>query len=152
MFGRENLDADELPLTSVEGIDDTTAEMLTEHGVASIQHLATSEPGELCDRTIVPLERVVDWIDQALLIRYLKRSIVVSRGLGIRAASDLAIVHARGDEALLGSLAEKTLLVTRRDWTTQNNAAQVASQLQLYGADLAAVIFNRSNDMLASDR
>jgi hypothetical protein len=110
VFGRENLDADELPLTSVEGIDDTTAELLTEHGVASIQHLATSEPGELCDRTILPLERVVDWIDQALLIRYLKRSIVVSRGLGIRAATDLAIVHARGDEALLGSLAEKSAI------------------------------------------
>jgi succinoglycan biosynthesis transport protein ExoP len=65
---------------------------------------------------------------------------------------DSAPVLRLSDPLILGSLAEKTLLVTRRDWTTQNNAAQVASQLQLYGADLAAVIFNRSNDMLASDR
>lgn len=108
LFGSSASDADELALTSVEGVDDTTAELLSEHGVSSIQHLATSEPGELCDRTILPLDRVVDWIDQALLIRYLKGGITVSRGIGIRAASDLAIVHMRGDSGLLGSLAEKT--------------------------------------------
>jgi hypothetical protein len=108
LFGSAATDAAELPLTGVEGIDDTTAELLTEHGVASIQHLATSEPGELCDRTLLPVERVVDWMDQALLIRYLKANIAVSRGLGIRAATDLALVHMRGDTNLLSSLAEKT--------------------------------------------
>lgn len=107
LFGSAAVDAEELPLTGVEGIDDTTAELLTEHGVASIQHLATSEPGELCDRTLLPMERVVDWMDQALLIRYLKGNIAVSRGLGIRAGTDLALVHMRGDTSLLGSLAEK---------------------------------------------
>jgi len=110
LFGSNASDADELALTSVEGVDDTTAELLSEHGISSIQHLATSEPGELCDRTILPLDRVVDWIDQALLIRYLKGGITVARGIGIRAASDLAIVHMRGDSGLLGSLAEKTAL------------------------------------------
>lgn len=108
LFGSGATDADELPLTGVEGIDDTTAELLIEHGVASIQHLATSEPGELCDRTLLPMDRVVDWMDQALLIRYVKANIAVSRGLGIRAATDLALVHMRGDASLLGSLAEKT--------------------------------------------
>lgn len=108
LFGSESVTAEELPLTSVEGIDDTTAELLAEHGVASIQHLATSEPGDLCDRTILPLDRTVDWIDQALLMRYLRSGITVSRTLGIRAATDLAMVHLRGDTTLLGSLAEKT--------------------------------------------
>jgi len=108
LFNAPSADAEELPLTGVEGIDDTTAELLTEHGVASIQHLATSEPGELCDRTLLPMERVVDWMDQALLIRYLKANITVSRGLGIRAGTDLALVHMRGDASLMGSLAEKT--------------------------------------------
>ncbi|HVG22924.1 MAG TPA: hypothetical protein VND45_02120 [Thermoanaerobaculia bacterium] len=107
LFGSDAVTAGELPLTAVEGIDDTTAELLTEHGVASIQHLATSEPGDLCDRTILPLDRTVDWIDQALLMRYLKSGITVSRGLGIRSATDLSLVHMRGDSALLGSLAEK---------------------------------------------
>jgi hypothetical protein len=95
-------------ITAVEGIDDTTAELLAEHGVATIQHLATSEPGDLCDRTILPLDRVIDWMDQALLIRYLKANINLARGLGIRAATDLALVHMRNDTALLNSLAEKT--------------------------------------------
>jgi hypothetical protein len=108
LFGAAAMDADEVPLTAVEGIDDTTAELLTEHGVATIQHLATSEPGDLCDRTILPLDRVVDWIDQALLIRYVKAAIPFSRGLGIRAATDLALVHMRGDSALLNSLSEKS--------------------------------------------
>lgn len=108
LFGTEIASADELPLQSVEGIDDTTAELLAEHGIASIQHLATSEPGDLCDRTILPLDRTVDWIDQALLMRYLRNGIGVSRTLGIRAATDLCMVHMRGDSALLGSLAEKT--------------------------------------------
>jgi hypothetical protein len=108
LFGTNLATADELPLQCVEGIDDTTAELLAEHGVASIQHLATSEPGDLCDRTILPLDRTVDWIDQALLMRYLKSGITVSRTLGIRAATDLCMVHLRGDSSLLGSLAEKT--------------------------------------------
>jgi len=108
LFGAASMNANDVPLTAVEGIDDTTAELLAEHGVATIQHLATSEPGDLCDRTILPLDRVIDWIDQALLIRYLKMSITFSRGLGIRAATDLALVHMRGDTALLNSLAEKS--------------------------------------------
>ena len=65
---------------------------------------------------------------------------------------DSAPVMRLSDPLILGSFADKTLLVTRRDWTTQNNAAEVASQLMLYGADIAAVIFNRSNDVLARDR
>lgn len=108
LFGAASMDANDVPLTAVEGIDDTTAELLAEHGVATIQHLATSDPGDLCDRTIMPLDRVVDWVDQALLIRYLKAGISVSRGLGVRAATDLALAHFRGDTALLNSLAEKT--------------------------------------------
>lgn len=108
LFGAASMDANEVPLTAVEGVDDTTAELLAEHGVATIQHLATSEPGDLCDRTILPLDRVVDWVDQALLIRYLKTGITVSRGLGVRSATDLALVHMRGDSALLNSLAEKS--------------------------------------------
>ncbi len=108
LFGSASFDAEEVPLTAVEGIDDMTAELLAEHGVATIQHLATSEPGDLCDRTILPLDRVVDWMDQALLIRYLKTNIRMSRALGIRAATDLAFVHMRNDTALLNSLAEKS--------------------------------------------
>lgn len=108
LFGSNAVDAEEVAITAVEGIDDTTAELLAEHGVATIQHLATTEPGDLCDRAILPLDRVIDWMDQALLIRYLKANINLARGLGIRAATDLALVHMRNDTGLMNSLAEKT--------------------------------------------
>ena len=108
LFGSTAVDSNELSITAVEGIDDTTAELLAEHGIATIQHLATSEPGDLCDRTILPLDRVIDWMDQALLIRYLKGNITMARSLGIRAATDLALVHMRNETALMNSLAEKS--------------------------------------------
>jgi MFS family permease len=114
LFGRAQHDEDEIALTTIEGIDLTTADLLAEYGVGSVQHLATAEPGELCDRTLLPLDRILDWIDQAMLIRYLRKHIAVSRPMGIRGAINLALVHMRtdgkpdGDEAkLLTSLAEK---------------------------------------------
>jgi hypothetical protein len=114
LFGRAEHDEDEIALTSIEGIDLTTADLLAEYGVGSVQHLATAEPGELCDRTLLPLDRILDWIDQAMLIRYLRKHIAVSRAMGIRGAINLALVHMRtdgkreGDDAkLLTSLAEK---------------------------------------------
>ena len=114
LFGAQTAETDELPITSIEGIDDTSADLLNEYGVSTIQHVATAEPGELCERTLLPLDRIVDWVDQALLIRYLKRNISVSRALGIRGAVNLAMVYVRasrdaqGDDAkLIASLAEK---------------------------------------------
>lgn len=114
LFGTPVPEAEDVPLTTVEGIDDTTADLLTEYSVSTIQHLSTTEPGDLCDHTLLPLDRILDWIDQALLIRYLRRNITVARTMGIRGAINLSLVHARtdgnpaGEEAkLLASLAEK---------------------------------------------
>ena len=114
IFGRTDHDEDEVPLTAIEGIDLTTADLLAEYGVGSVQHLSTAEPGELCDRTLLPLDRILDWIDQAMLIRYVRKHISVCRPLGIRGAINLAMVHMRtdarpdGDDMkLLSSLAEK---------------------------------------------
>lgn len=114
LFGTQAPEAEDVALSTVEGIDDTTADMLTENGVSTIQHLATTEPGELCDRTMMPLDRILDWIDQALLIRYLRKNITVARMMGIRGGINLALVHAGTDDnpggedaKLLASLAEK---------------------------------------------
>jgi succinoglycan biosynthesis transport protein ExoP len=43
---------------------------------------------------------------------------------------------------ILGGLAEKTILVTRREWTTQRMATYAANQLELSGAAVAGVVFN----------
>jgi capsular exopolysaccharide synthesis family protein len=45
---------------------------------------------------------------------------------------------------ILGGLAEKTIFVTRREWTAHRKASYAVKQLQLYGADLAGVVFNRA--------
>lgn len=114
LFGKAEETDDGVTLTAIEGIDVTTADLLAEYGVGTVQHLATAEPGELCDRTLLPLDRIVDWIDQAMLVRYLRKNIVTARSLGIRGAINLAIVHMRADgrpdsdeTKLLTSLAEK---------------------------------------------
>ena len=57
---------------------------------------------------------------------------------------DSAPVHEVSNALTLGFLAEKTILVTRRGWTTQRDAFYAAKQLQLSGADVAGVVFNRA--------
>ena len=103
------------PLDTVEGIDDVHADLLTEYGVSTVQHLATAEPGELCERTLLPMDRVSDWIDQAILIAHLKKQIIAARSLGIRSSIDLVMIYERAIVSadspmskLLDSLAEKT--------------------------------------------
>jgi capsular exopolysaccharide synthesis family protein len=58
---------------------------------------------------------------------------------------DSAPVLEVSNALILGSLAEKTILVTRREWTTHRKASYAASQLQLYGADIAGIAFNRAS-------
>ncbi len=57
---------------------------------------------------------------------------------------DSAPVHEVSNALTLGLLAEQTILVTRREWTRHRDAAYAARQLQLAGADLAGVVFNRA--------
>ncbi|HEX2573060.1 MAG TPA: hypothetical protein VH877_26165 [Polyangia bacterium] len=80
---------DSLPLQLIDGIDDQIAERLEEIGVADAQHLATSDPGDVTMLTLYPFERVIDWIDQAILITYLRDNIRHARALGIRGAIDM---------------------------------------------------------------
>jgi capsular exopolysaccharide synthesis family protein len=49
---------------------------------------------------------------------------------------------------ILGGLADKTIFVTRRDWTTHRQASYAVKQLQLYGADIAGVVFNRAGAVM----
>ncbi len=115
LFGQPDPETVELPLDTVEGIDDVHADLLTEYGVSTVQHLATAEPGELCERTLLPMDRVSDWIDQAILIAHFKKQIVAARSLGIRSSIDLVMIYERAAVSadnpmskLLDSLAEKT--------------------------------------------
>jgi hypothetical protein len=115
LFGQPDPETAELPLDAVEGIDDVHADLLTEYGVTTVQHLAKAEPGELCERTLLPLDRIADWIDQAILVTEFKKNIAQARALGIRGAIDLVLIYDRAVlgapgpmSKLLDSLAEKT--------------------------------------------
>ncbi len=90
VFNQPNDPCDRLPLCFVDGLDDGVIDILDELGVWDVQHLATSEPGELTVRTLYPFNRIIDWIDQAILISYFRRSIVEARKVGITGAIDLA--------------------------------------------------------------
>jgi len=112
LFGQPEPETVELPINTVEGIDDVHADLLSEYGVSTVQHLAIAEPGELLERTLLPLDRITDWIDQAILISYLKKNILAARALGVRSANDLVRIYRQAAanaaiSKLLDSLAEK---------------------------------------------
>lgn len=93
LFGQPDPVTVELPLNTVEGIDDVHADLLSEYGVTTVQHLATAEPGELCERTLLPMDRIAEWMDQAILVMYFNKNILAARSLGIRGAVDLALIY-----------------------------------------------------------
>lgn len=92
VFNQPNDPCDRLPLCFVDGLDDGVIDILDELGIWDVQHLATSEPGELTIRTLCPFNRIIDWIDQAILISYIRRNIADARLFGITGAIDLAVL------------------------------------------------------------
>lgn len=78
-----------LSLEYVEGMDEPTIERLEEVNISNVQHLSTVDPVELTLKTLYPFHRVIDWIDQAILITYLREGIEAARRLGIRGAIDM---------------------------------------------------------------
>jgi hypothetical protein len=90
VFNQTNDPCDRLPLCFVDGLDDGVIDILDELGIWDVQHLATCEPGELTIRTLYPFNRIIDWIDQAILISYLRRNVADARLFGITGAIDLS--------------------------------------------------------------
>jgi len=88
LFGQAKSTTKELPLKMIDGVDDDTADILTELNVATLQHVATSDPGVLTIRSLYPFNRVVDWIDQAILITYFRENIGTFRNYGVRGVID----------------------------------------------------------------
>lgn len=93
VFNQPDTACDRLPLCYVDGLDDGVIDILDEIGIWDVEHLATTEPGELTIRTLLPFNRVIDWIDQAILIAYVRRNIIVARQFGVGGAIDLALTY-----------------------------------------------------------
>lgn len=87
---KRDVPSDNLSLEYVDGMDDVIIERFEELGIANVQHLATAEPVNLALRTFYPLYRIIDWIDQAILIIHLRKNILSARKLGIRGAIDMS--------------------------------------------------------------
>lgn len=149
LLGAPKSDNDELPMTIIEGVEDTSADLLSEYGVSTVQHLAQVDAGELSERTLIPLDRVLDWTDQALLIQRVKRGVTSTRSVGVRTATDFARQYLRkvaGDDTatkLLASIAEKSALGAPavdsigREFASDSRVALIYKTLQ--GTDLSPV-------------
>jgi hypothetical protein len=92
IFKARVIGVDFLPLRLVDGIDDGIGDRLAEIGLWDVQHMAAANPFALAARTLYPIRRVIDWMDQAILIGYVRQEIAAFRSLGIRGAIDFAVL------------------------------------------------------------
>lgn len=114
LFTREKPVTVPMDVKMIDGISDDEVEILTELGITDVQHVAASDPAVLSVRSLYPFERVVDWINQAMLIRRYRENIAALRKLNVRGIVDWIplmdpIVRNTGDksdsEAMLGYIA-----------------------------------------------
>ncbi|HEX7152052.1 MAG TPA: hypothetical protein VF618_11240 [Thermoanaerobaculia bacterium] len=88
LFKREKPVTRPMDVTMIDGIDDDVAELLTELGITDVQHVASSDPAVLTVRSLYPFERVVDWIDQGMLVRRFRERVAKLRDLNVRGITD----------------------------------------------------------------
>ncbi len=87
------------PLTSLEGIDLYDRSRLQDEGVNNVEALAHHDFVELMLSTRIPVPRLVDWVDQAILYLHTvddqgnSLARLYLRTCGIRTASDLVAAH-----------------------------------------------------------
>jgi hypothetical protein len=99
-------------LTELEGIDLYERTRLSEEGITNVEALAHHDLLDLFFKTRIPATRLVDWVDQAILVMYLApdtepRDVRAARGpelraalrtLGVRTATDLVNLVRRADD------------------------------------------------------
>jgi hypothetical protein len=95
------------PLTNLEGINIYDMARLSEEGVENVENLAHHNLIELLIHTRIPASRLVDLVDQSVLYLHVRgilgneSALDYVRNYGIRTATDLEEVCARGDDAVL---------------------------------------------------
>lgn len=88
-------------LTDLDGLNVWYESRLLEVGIEDMQNLATTDIVDLMLNTRIPVDRLVDWIDQAFLYLRVtnKDERATLRGYGIRSATDLLDVFKDDDLA-----------------------------------------------------
>ena len=91
------------PLGDLEGLTIWDQARLLEEGVEDLHGLVTANLVDVLLRTRIPIERLIDWLDQALLCLHLPRPDgqdtprEALRALGIRTATDLKLAWGEED-------------------------------------------------------
>ena len=63
----------EYPLSDLDGLDIWYESRLLEEGIEDIQNLATADLVDVMLNTRIPVDRLVDWVDQSLLYLHLSK-------------------------------------------------------------------------------
>jgi hypothetical protein len=126
------------PLSDLEGMSVWYEARLLEGGIEDMQGLATANLADLLLQVQVPTGRLIDWIDQALLLVHVggveRRLAPKLRQLGIRTATDLlALFPAEGmDDSGSKETATKQLLESLGelgvDAATVHNLARILAR------------------------
>ncbi|HXH40356.1 MAG TPA: hypothetical protein VNN08_17130 [Thermoanaerobaculia bacterium] len=95
-FGGQVVADADFPVLLIEGINDEAADLLEELGIASTQHLATANVPELAERSLYPQERILDWVDQAILAVHAGGRLRELRAAGIHSATEMIALAAYG--------------------------------------------------------
>jgi hypothetical protein len=113
-----NLKTDDLPLTSISGIDIYERSRLYEEGISNLQGLVHYDIMTLMLKSRIPTARIVDWVDQSILELHLAQlggiQVAVRERLknrGIRNTSDFARLY-QPEEAQSNGNAEVELALT----------------------------------------
>jgi hypothetical protein len=90
------------PLTLLDDVDVYERTRLEEEGITSVQALARHDLVDLILSSRIPVPRLIDWVDQAILQQHAPDAITSLRRVGIRTATDYLQVCA--DEAVSAEL------------------------------------------------
>lgn len=84
----------ELPLTLINGIDNTLESLLQEENIDSVQILATTKVAEIHKRTLIPERTLKNWQRQARLFNVLGTQTLIDRfaRIGINDFDDLSVL------------------------------------------------------------
>ena len=97
--GRQKAEKNDLqvqsPLSQLDEVDVYERTRLEEEGITSVQALARHDLVDLILSSRIPVPRLIDWVDQAILLQHVpERTAQTLRGLGIRTATDYLQVSA----------------------------------------------------------
>ena len=96
---------DKSPLTVLDGMDIYERTRLEEEGITGVQALARHDLIDLILSSRIPVPRLIDWLDQALLYQHAAHAVPALRHRGIRTATDFLQVSGN-PQALVALLAE----------------------------------------------